>query len=210
MRRKMHLKQWPEIAISKAGCFRSTRFSGAPRPRTARRRLLPAAVALIALAGAAGTPGTTFPSDSSAAQPEQRADLPLALAERIARAFFTCARRNDKPRTLHILDAMGATVLAARMDGQFADNIEVARLKAETALYFRDNTRVWLQRAQHDPVVAQRLAQLGQFVSPTGLPIVIDGQLVGAIGVGGASGDCAHEALSRVLGPQPPLIPAEN
>jgi hypothetical protein len=39
------------------------------------------------------------------------------------------------------------------------------------------------------------------------LPIVVDGNLIGAIGVGGGNQDelCAHTALTKVLGPQPPL-----
>ena len=40
-----------------------------------------------------------------------------------------------------------------------------------------------------------------------GLPIVVDDQLIGAVGVGGGNADeqCAYQALVKVLGPQPPL-----
>lgn len=54
---------------------------------------------------------------------------------------------------------------------------------------------------------------VNRFVHPDhvrgGLPIVIEDQLIGSIGVGGASGDepCAYEALTKVLGPQPALAP---
>jgi hypothetical protein len=43
-----------------------------------------------------------------------------------------------------------------------------------------------------------------------GLPIVVDNQLIGAVGVGGGNADemCAYQALTKVLGPQPPLTPA--
>jgi uncharacterized protein GlcG (DUF336 family) len=133
--------------------------------------------------------------------------LRFDVAERIAAAFFDCGEREKKPRSLHIVDQFGQTIYAARMDGQFADNIDVARLKAQTALYFRENTRVWLNRGKADPLMALWTAQLGQFTSPTGLPVIVEGQLLGAVGVGGASGDCAHEALTAVLGPQPPLEP---
>lgn len=49
--------------------------------------------------------------------------------------------------------------------------------------------------------------QLGQFAASGGLPIVVDDQLLGAIGVGGSTENeaCAYEALVTVLGPQPPL-----
>ncbi len=40
-----------------------------------------------------------------------------------------------------------------------------------------------------------------------GLPIVVENNLIGAIGVGGGNMDeqCAYQALTKVLGPQPPL-----
>lgn len=189
--------------------FSSHRILGHVRPWMSRR--LTVALTIVGFAVVAGVPNTTAPgSEVPPAESLAPLGMKFSLAERISEEFFACARRNDKPRSIHILDAGGSTVHSARMDGQFADNIEVARLKAEAALYFRDSTRVWLRRAQHDPFLAQRLTQLGAFVSPTGLPIVIDGQLVGAVGVGGESGECAHEALTRVVGPQPPLLPLDE
>jgi len=40
-----------------------------------------------------------------------------------------------------------------------------------------------------------------------GLPIVVENNLIGSIGVGGGNMDeqCAYSALTKVLGPQPPL-----
>jgi hypothetical protein len=42
-----------------------------------------------------------------------------------------------------------------------------------------------------------------------GLPIIVEDQLIGAIGIGGGNRDeeIAHAALTKVLGPQPPLPP---
>lgn len=133
--------------------------------------------------------------------------LRFAVAERIGKEFFRCAERKAKPRSIHILDQFGNTIYAARMDGQTADNIDAARMKAEAALYFRESTAPWLARARKDQQMALLLAQLGQFTSPVGLPIIVENQLLGSVGIGGASGDCAHEALTVVLGPQPPLTP---
>ena len=51
---------------------------------------------------------------------------------------------------------------------------------------------------------------LSYYFVPGGLPIVVDNQLIGAVGVGGGNADeqCAYQALVKVLGPQPPLTPA--
>ena len=54
--------------------------------------------------------------------------------------------------------------------------------------------------------------KLDQYFVAGGLPIVVDGQLIGSIGVGGDRlGDepCAYAALTEVLGPQLPLVEAE-
>ena len=42
------------------------------------------------------------------------------------------------------------------------------------------------------------------------LPIVVEDQLIGAVGVGGGNADeqCAYQAMEKVLGPQPPLTTA--
>ena len=43
-----------------------------------------------------------------------------------------------------------------------------------------------------------------------GYPIVVEEMMIGALGVGGASGgdeECGHAALEKVLGPQPPIVP---
>jgi uncharacterized protein GlcG (DUF336 family) len=43
-----------------------------------------------------------------------------------------------------------------------------------------------------------------------GLPIIVDNQMIGAIGVGGSNRDeeCAYAAVTSVVGPQPPLAPS--
>jgi len=51
---------------------------------------------------------------------------------------------------------------------------------------------------------------LAYYFAAGGLPIVVDGQMIGSIGVGGGVGAnyderCAHQAMETVLGPQPPL-----
>ena len=48
-----------------------------------------------------------------------------------------------------------------------------------------------------------RWAALGVFPAAGGLPIVVDGQMIGAIGVGGGSKDeeCAYTALSPLWDP---------
>ena len=52
-------------------------------------------------------------------------------------------------------------------------------------------------------------ASLDLFMQPGGFPIIVENQIIGAIGVGGfgQEEECAHAALTKVLGPQPPMAP---
>jgi hypothetical protein len=60
-----------------------------------------------------------------------------------------------------------------------------------------------------------RVISFGNFANAGALPIIVEGQFLGAIGVGGMAAQvpvwsdeiCAHNALTAVLGPQPALLP---
>lgn len=113
-----------------------------------------------------------------------------------------------------VLAPTGDIVDAHVMDGVVPIGVETALLKAKTALYARTPSSAVAQRF---PTVDGRLIRtdlgresgLAYYFVGGGLPIVIDNQLIGAIGVGGGAGGiderCAHAALTQVLGPQPPL-----
>jgi uncharacterized protein GlcG (DUF336 family) len=114
-----------------------------------------------------------------------------------------------------VLSPTGDIVDSHAMDGVLPIGAETGLMKAKTALYARGSSASVAQRFN---TVDGRLIRLDlgkaeglsyYFVSG-GLPIVVENQLIGAIGVGGGNADeqCAYQALVKVLGPQPPLPPA--
>ena len=114
-----------------------------------------------------------------------------------------------------VLAPTGQIVDSHQMDGVLPIGAETGLMKAKTALYARSSSATVAQRFN---TVDGRLIRLDlgkeeglsyYFVSG-GLPIVVDNQLIGAIGVGGGNADeqCAYQALQKVLGPQPPLAQA--
>ncbi|MEX2124812.1 MAG: heme-binding protein [Woeseia sp.] len=151
---------------------------------------------------------------AAAKQAYEKHLLRLDVAEKIAKACFAYAAGNDFAVALHIVDQFGYSIYAGRMDGRKADNIETAEMKARTALYFREPSRVWMERSRQNPLMPHLLQQMGQFPVAGGLPIIVEDQLVGAIGVGGGTSDqdedCARAGLLQVLGPQPGLVAADN
>jgi len=116
---------------------------------------------------------------------------------------------------IYVVDPMGTIVDSHMMDGVLPIGAETGLMKAKTALYARSSSAEVAQRFNN---VDGRLIRLDlgkeqglsyYFVSG-GLPIVVEGQLIGAVGVGGGNADeaCAYQALQKVLGPQPPLASA--
>lgn len=144
-----------------------------------------------------------------AVRAKERSMLRLDVAERIAKACFAQAVRNNQNVTVYIIDQAGNLIYAARQDGQHPVNIETAEMKAKGALYLREPTHVVMNRSIENMMNELRMMQLGVFPNQGALPIIVENQLLGAIGVGGGAQDepCAHEALQTVLGPQPPMAP---
>jgi uncharacterized protein GlcG (DUF336 family) len=139
-----------------------------------------------------------------------RAEINEATAEKLVDVCLDYARAHDGGASVVILSPSGYIVHAHRTDGQQPNNIDSALHKAQTALYMRVSTREALNRWNNLEAQLVR-SDMNLYLNPGGFPIIVDDQLIGALGVGGASGgdeQCGYEALTKVLGPQPPMAPA--
>jgi uncharacterized protein GlcG (DUF336 family) len=146
-------------------------------------------------------------SDEAAKKTMFKNEINAETAAKIAQACVDFATKNNMPITVFILSPTGQIVHSHRMDGQVPINIETALLKAQSVLYTRDSTHQRANMVANNLSLQMRWGPLGVFPTSGGLPIVVDGQMIGAIGVGGGSKDeeCAYQALTTVVGPQPPL-----
>ncbi|HEU4692352.1 MAG TPA: heme-binding protein [Vicinamibacterales bacterium] len=113
---------------------------------------------------------------------------------------------------IFVLAPNGDIVDAHVMDGVMPIGVETGLLKAKTALYARTPSSAVAQRFSDVDGRVIRLdlgkeSGLAYYFVGGGLPIVVENNLIGAIGVGGGNMDeqCAYQALTKVLGPQPPL-----
>jgi glc operon protein GlcG len=116
---------------------------------------------------------------------------------------------------IFVLSPTGQVVDSHQMDGVLPIGAETGLMKAKTALYARMPSALVAQRFNtvDGRVIRLDLGKeegLSYYFVGGGLPIVVDNQLIGAVGVGGGNADemCAYQALTKVLGPQPPLTPA--
>src|SRR5579863_124386 len=129
---------------------------------------------------------------------------------------WTKAQPGNVSIAIYVLSPTGQIVDSHQMDGVVPIGSETALIKAKTVLYARSSSAAVAQRFSN---VDNRLIRLdlgkdeglSYYFVGGGLPIVVDDQLIGAVGVGGGNADeqCAYQALVKVMGPQPPLAPAQ-
>jgi uncharacterized protein GlcG (DUF336 family) len=169
-------------------------------------KLIVAAEALALVASAQNISKFVI-SDDAAKKTLFKNEISVETAARITQACVDFAKKNNMAVSVFILTPMGQIVHAYRMDGQVPINTETAKLKAESVLYTRDSSHQRANQVANSLSLQMRWAPLGVFPVAGGLPIIVDGQMIGAIGVGGGNKDeeCAYEALTAVVGPQPPL-----
>lgn len=131
----------------------------------------------------------------------QRKTLTLEAARRIAAAAEAEARKNNWNVVIAIVDEGGYPVYLARMDGVQLASIEIALRKARSAALFRRPTKAF-----EDQLAGGRQAVLalpGAAPFEGGLPIVVDGEVIGAIGVSGVAsqqdGQIARAGVDALL-----------
>jgi glc operon protein GlcG len=138
------------------------------------------------------------------------ASISVETARKLSATATAEGKKNGWNVAVAIVDTAGDLVFFERMDNTQAASTIVAQEKARTAARFKRPTKAF-----EDALAGGRQAILGlPGVTPLegGLPLVIEGKIVGAIGVSGATspqdGVCA-QAAADTLGKQPaPPAPA--
>ena len=107
------------------------------------------------------------------------------------------------PQCISIVDAGGHLKAFCRMDGAFVLSNDSSLRKAKTAAFYGQMT------GQMDDAVAIKLALAtdGNRVNlPGGLPIIVDGHVIGGIGIGSGTGaqdlEVAKAGLATIEGAQ--------
>lgn len=121
--------------------------------------------------------------------------LTLAEAKRIMAAAEAEAERERWPMVIAIVDSTNHLVVLHRMDGAQLASVAVAQAKAETALGFRRETKVFQDLVQGGGLGLRLLGMPGMTPLEGGVPILRNGAVIGAVGVSGmASGQDAQVA----------------
>jgi glc operon protein GlcG len=114
----------------------------------------------------------------------KRGILTLEAAQHVLQAAQKEATARGWPGVIAVVDQAGLTIAMVRMnDAAILAGVELAPGKARTAALFRRPTSA-LENAINGPRAAAITAR-GFVMMTGGVPIVEDGQIVGAIGVSG-------------------------
>jgi glc operon protein GlcG len=130
-----------------------------------------------------------------------RKSLTLEAAKQIAAAAEVEARKNNWNVVVAIVDEGGHLIYLQRMDETQVASSEIAPQKARTAAMYKRPSKVFEDRANSAGGV-NVLGLPGVLPSEGGLPIIVDGKVVGGIGVSGVTsaqdGQIAKAGLDAV------------
>jgi glc operon protein GlcG len=126
------------------------------------------------------------------------APISLENAKRAAAAAAAEARKNSWNMAIAITDTGGDLVYFEKMDATQTGSVKVALSKATSAAMFKRPTKVFQDVVAGGGAGLRILGLEGAVPIDGGFPIVMDGKIVGAIGVSGAAGD--QDALCAKAG----------
>jgi glc operon protein GlcG len=111
--------------------------------------------------------------------------LILEDAQRISDAAESRARQDKWNVVIAVMDAGGNLISLRKMDGTQVGSVEVAQAKAKTAVFFKRPTKTFqdaVAEGNHHVISLPNVTAV-----EGGLPIFIDGVIVGSIGVSGVT-----------------------
>jgi len=114
--------------------------------------------------------------------------ITLEQARKVYAAADAEARKNNWAMAVVILDSGCNPVLMQKADGAQLGSPVVAQDKATTACLYKRPTKVFQDQLAKGADGWRFLTFPRMIAAEGGLPIVIDGRIVGAIGVSGATG----------------------
>ncbi|MGO9770194.1 MAG: GlcG/HbpS family heme-binding protein [Roseiarcus sp.] len=129
--------------------------------------------------------------------------IDLATAQRAVAAAAKKASELGLKMCIAVSDESGDLKAFERMDGAPKLSIDIAENKAFTAASYSMPTHVWYEFIKDDPPLLHGITHTPRLVIyGGGFPIVLEGEVVGAIGISGGhykqDMECARAALAAI------------
>lgn len=127
-----------------------------------------------------------FGSAAYAQHSEYGEPISTELAKQAAAAALDVVEENGWQMAVTVIDPSGNLVYFEKVDGTQHASVGISMAKAQAAAGFRRPTSVWVDVIANTPSIITLPGVVG---SPGGVPIVVDGKVIGAIGCSGATGE---------------------
>ena len=115
--------------------------------------------------------------------------MSLDAAKKAMAASEAEAKKNNWPVAIAILDTTGSLVMLQKLDSTQTGSVDIAIGKARTALDFRRPTKALQDVVAGGGAGLRLLSARNMLALEGGVPVVVDGKIVGAIGVSGVNSD---------------------
>ena len=121
-------------------------------------------------------------------------------AMKLLNAAMAKAKEMGVPQCISIVDSGGHLLAFGRMDGAFSQSIDTSLMKAMTAASYGVPTGDIAAGLD----IKLAIATQGKRINlPGGLPIIVDGHLIGGVGVGSSTGEQDKQVANAGLGALP-------
>jgi glc operon protein GlcG len=138
------------------------------------------------------------------APPQYGEPIDLETARKVLAGAQARAQRSNWPVAIAIVDNAGFLVVFERRDNTQLGSVQIALEKAKTSALFRRPTKAFEDRLAEGGANLKLLRLPGGLPMEGGLPILVDGKVIGAIGVSGVTstqdGIIAQAGLDALVG----------
>ncbi|MES2424580.1 MAG: heme-binding protein [Pseudomonadota bacterium] len=121
--------------------------------------------------------------------PQYGPNVTLEQARKVMAAAVADSRKQNLPMAIAIVDTAGQLVAFERMDNTQTGSVGVAQDKASSAAMFRRPTKAFQDAVAGGGAGLRVLGLRGASPVEGGVPIVVDGKIIGGIGVSGGTSE---------------------
>lgn len=141
-------------------------------------------------------------SGASAQTVRTERNMSLDLANQLAAGGVAACQDKGYAVTVTVVDRAGGVRAVQRADNAGPHTLEASRAKAFTSASAKTTTLAMMETAQKNPGAANLVNIPGFLLLGGGVPVKAGGEVIGAIGIGGAPGghldeQCALAALDK-------------
>jgi glc operon protein GlcG len=140
-------------------------------------------------AAAAITLVTALAAAAQQPPPPYGAPMSLDAAKKAMAAAEAEAKKSSWPVAIAILDTTGSLVMLQKLDNTQTGSVDIAIGKARTALDFRRPSKALQDVVAGGGAGLRLLSVRSMMTLEGGVPVIVDGKVVGAIGVSGVTSE---------------------